>query len=150
LPKPAAVVKPPPLTKDAYKAARDRIEQQSRAERKACERFKGNPKDVCEAQARGREKVAKAQLEAQYKPNPETEKLAKFSQADADYDVAKVRCDAMKDKAKDQCLAQAKHDREAAVRLAKVEKVEEVNQLKAKAHEQKHSAQKPPQQPPKS
>lgn len=141
---PAKAVHPvAPMTKDAYKAAQQRIEQQGKAERKACDRLKANAKDVCVAQARGREDLAKARLEAQYKPSPEAEKLAKFTAADAGYDVAKARCGVQpKGVMRDRCLDQAKHDHEAAIRLAKVEKVEEVNALK-KAQEQKHAARPP-------
>lgn len=132
-----------PLTKDAYKVAQQRIEQQGKAQRKACERLQASAKDVCVAQAKGREDTAKAQLEAQYKPSPEAEKLVKFKAADADYNVAKARCGAQpKGTMRERCLDQAKHDREAAIRLAKVEKVEEVNALK-KAAEQKHAARPP-------
>jgi hypothetical protein len=131
------------LGKDAYKTAQQRIEGQAKAQRQACGRFKANAKDVCEAQAKGWEKVAKAQLEVQYKPGPEAEKKAKFARADADYGVAKQRCEALKDRAHDTCIAQAKHDREAAVRLAKVEKVEEVNALRREEHEQRTGHAKP-------
>lgn len=124
---------------DAFKAAEQRIETQAKAQRKACDRFKDNARDVCQAQAKGWEKVAKAKLEAQRKPGPETEKLAKFAQADADFAVAKQRCESSKGKAHDTCVDQAKAAREAAIRLAKVEKVEEQNaQLRAK--EEKRTA----------
>lgn len=129
------------LGKDAFRAAQDRIEAQAQAQQKACGRFQGNARDICEAQAKGREKVAKAQLKAQYRPSPEAEKLAKVTRAEADYDVAKLRCAALKDPARDRCIDQAKDAREAAIRLAKVEKVEELNAQK-RAREQKHAQQK--------
>ena len=138
------------INKDAYKAAQQRIDAQAKAQVKACGRFKANPKDVCEAQAKGWEKVAKAELEARHKPGPETEKLAKFAHADADFDVAKQRCELLKDRAHDTCIAQAKHDREAAVRLAKVEKVEELNAQKREEQDQHHAQQKPAPAPHKS
>ncbi|MBL0391710.1 hypothetical protein JJ685_11240 [Ramlibacter monticola] len=129
-------------SKDAYKAAQDRIEAQAKAQRQACGRFQANAKDVCQVQAAGWEKVAKAQLEAAREPGPETEKKVKFARADADHAVARQRCAVLKDRAKDRCMDQAKNDREAAIRLAKVEKVEEVNALKAKTQEQRHAQQK--------
>jgi hypothetical protein len=124
------------MSKDGYKMAQHRVEAQAEVQRKACVRFQGNAKDVCEAKAKGWEKVAKAQLATQFKPGPEAEKMAKFARADADYEVAKQRCEALKDRAHDNCVDKAKHDREAAIRLAKVEKVEEVNALKRAAQEQ--------------
>jgi hypothetical protein len=138
------------MNKDAYKAAQHRIEAQAKAQRKACGRFKGNAREVCEVQAKGWEKIAKAQLETQYKPGPEAEKMAKFARADVDFDVAKQRCEALKDRAHDTCIAKAKHDREAAIRLAKVEKVEEINALKREAQVQRQAQQKAAPAPHKS
>lgn len=132
----------PAMGKEAYEAAQERIEAQAKAQRKACAPLKGNARDVCQVEAKGWEKAAKAQLEAEYQPSPEAEKNAKFARAEADYDIARQRCAALKDRAKDRCLKQAKHDREAAVRLAKVEKVEEMNSLKAKAAAQQKAAPK--------
>jgi hypothetical protein len=129
------------MSKDAFRAAQDRIEAQANAQRKACGRFKDNARDLCEAQAKGRAKVAQAQLKARYQPSPEAQKLARTNKAEADYDVAKLRCETLKDKARDRCIDQARNDREAAIRLAKVEKVEELNALK-RAREQKHAARK--------
>ena len=131
------------MSKDAYKAQQHRIEAQAKAQRTACGRFKDNARDICELKAKGWEKVAKAQLETQYKPGPESEKMAKFARADADFALARERCDALKDRAKDTCMAQAKNDREAAIRLAKVEKVEEINARKREVQEQRHAQQKP-------
>jgi hypothetical protein len=132
----------PAMSEDAYEAAQDRIEAQAKARRKACAPLKGNAKDVCQLEAKGWEKAAKAQLEAEYQPSPDAEKNAKVARAEADYDIARQRCAPLKDRAKDRCLKQAKHDREAAIRLAKVEKVEEMNTLKAKAAAQQKAAPK--------
>ena len=138
------------MNKDAYKAGQQRIEAQAKAQVSACGRFKGNAKDVCQAQAKGWEKVAKADLEARHTPGPEAEKMAKFARAEADYGVAKQRCEIHKDRARDTCVAQAKHDREAAVRLAKVEKVEELNAQKREEQEQHQAQQKAAPAPHKS
>jgi hypothetical protein len=132
------------MTKDAFRAAEKRLESQAKAQRKACARLKGNAKEVCEVQAKGWETVAKAYLQARLEPGPEAEKEAKFARADADYAVARQRCASLKDPARDKCVDRAKHDREAAMRLAKVEKVEELNALKREeAQERKQAQQKP-------
>jgi hypothetical protein len=136
--------------KGALKAAEQRIEAQAKTQRTACGRLQGSAKDVCEVQAKGWEKVAKAQLAAQARPGPETEKKVKFARADADYDVAKQRCKALKDRAQDTCIARAKHEREAAVRLAKVEKVEELQEQKREARNLHDAQQKPAPAPRKS
>ncbi|HET8745229.1 MAG TPA: hypothetical protein VFM98_06475 [Ramlibacter sp.] len=128
------------MGKGAYEAAQHRIETQAKAQRKACGRFEGQPKEVCEAQAKGWEKIAKAELQARRKPGPEAEKELKFARADAEYGVAKERCGLLKGHARDTCIDRAKHEREAAVRLAKVEKVEEVRALAREARQQQRQA----------
>lgn len=130
------------MNKDAFKAAQQRIEAEAQVQREACGRFKGSAKDLCEVQAKGSQKVAKAQLQAQYKPGPEAEKLVKFAQADADFELAKQRCQPLKDSARDRCVARAKHDREAAVRLAKVEKVQEVRARERELAQERKARQK--------
>lgn len=138
------------IGKDAYRAAQQRIEAQAKAQRQACDRFQGQAKDVCQAQAKGWEKVARAKLEARYEPGPEAEKEAKFARAEADYALAKQRCGLLKDRARDTCVERAKHDREAAIRLAKVEKVQEVNARKREQQAQRQALQRPAPAAPRS
>jgi len=114
-----------PLTKPAYEAQKAKIEAQYKADRKLCAAQKGQLQDVCEAEAKGRATALKAELEAKYKPSPDASQKAKNITADANYDVAKAKCDALRDQAKKRCLGEAKEAREAAIRQAKVEKVQE-------------------------
>lgn len=129
---PPAKPKPPPMSKQAYEAAEKRIEAQGKVDAKACGKLKGNAKDICKAEAEGREEVALAALEADYQPSPETEQGAKEARAEADRAIALERCDNAKGKAKSACVKQAKGEYEAAIRLAKVEKVESINGQKAR------------------
>jgi hypothetical protein len=115
---------PPPLRKDAYEAAKARITTQAKADRRACDTLKDQARAVCEAQASGKEKSARAELEARYRPSAEAVKQAKNVVAEANFEVAKVKCEALKGKPEDRCMADAKAAREAAMRQAKVEKVE--------------------------
>jgi hypothetical protein len=127
----------PPMTKEEFKAEEKQVEQQAKAERKACARLRDNARDVCELEARGREKAALAKLLARFEPSPDNDKEAKLAQADAAYAVAKERCDdAAKGKPRDTCRAQAKHAHESAVRRAKVEKVEAEREAKARAEKE--------------
>ncbi|MGV3572273.1 MAG: hypothetical protein ACO1PB_16870, partial [Ramlibacter sp.] len=48
------------MGKEAYKAEKEKIEAQYKTDRKACDAMKDNAKDVCTAEAKAREKVAKA------------------------------------------------------------------------------------------
>jgi hypothetical protein len=79
----------------------------------------GNAKDVCEKEAKGQEKVAKAELEAKRKGTPNAEYEVAKAKADAAYDVAKEKCDDQKGKEKSACKKQAKADHEKALAEAK-------------------------------
>jgi len=51
------------MSKDQYKSASDGIAADHKAADAACASLAGNPKDICKAQASGKDKVAKAELE---------------------------------------------------------------------------------------
>lgn len=112
------------MGKAAYETALKRIEAQRKADDRACKRAKGHAKELCEAQAEGRDKAEKAKLEARYKPSPEAVQEAKFAVAEANYEVEMVKCEALKGRAEDRCEDRAKAAREAAERQARVEKVD--------------------------
>lgn len=118
------VAKEPPLTQQRYEDRKKRIEAQSRADRKACRRLEGERRDVCEAQARGKEDAAKAKLEARFRGTPEATLRAKEVTAEANYKVAREKCALLEGKTEDRCMDEAKAAREAALRQARVEKVE--------------------------
>lgn len=122
---PAAGAPPrPAMSKAAYEAGQATIKAQYKADQQTCKRATGHARDLCQAQARGKEKAAAARLDALYRPGPEATQEAKFAVAEANYDVAKVLCDARKGKAKSRCVDQAKAARAAAQRQARVEKVD--------------------------
>jgi hypothetical protein len=60
------------------------------------------------ADAKGKEKVAKAELEARYKPSRKADYGVSVTKAEAEYAVAKEKCDSMSGDAKDRCLNDAK------------------------------------------
>lgn len=113
-----------PLSKAQYEAARAKVEAQRKADDRACKRVKGHARELCNAQAKGREKAELARLAARHEPSPEATQEAKFAVAEANHDVAKVECKVRKGKAKDRCMDAAKAAREAAERQARVEKVQ--------------------------
>jgi hypothetical protein len=123
----------PPMSKEAFEAAVQKVELQGKSERKACDTKKGRAGELCTREAKAREKIARAELEAQYKPSPDSWQEARNVKADAEYDVAKEKCGDLKGTAKDQCVKSAKAAREAAIRLAKVEKVESVRAAEREA-----------------
>ena len=110
------------LTKEEYKTQKDAISATYKTNKTQCDTMKANAKDICVAEAKGTEKVAKAELEAQYKPSPSHDKKIRDTKANAAYDVAKEKCDDQTGNAKDVCVKDAKAARTAAKADAKVSK----------------------------
>ena len=88
------------MTKEEYNAAKDRIGGDYKAAKAQCDTLQGNAKDVCMKEAKGREKVAKAELEAQYKPSDKATYNVNEARADADYEVAKENAKVQRAQAK--------------------------------------------------
>jgi hypothetical protein len=86
----------------AKNAEEERIEQAYKADKDKCDAMKANAKDICMAEAKGKEKVAKAEQKVQ------------DARAEASYEVAKQKCDDQKGEAKDACMKQARVDRDRA------------------------------------
>ena len=77
------------MTREEYKASEDRIEADYKAAKAQCDALKDNAKDVCEKEAKGKEKVAKAELEHTYKPSPAAARKVAEEKVKAEYEVAK-------------------------------------------------------------
>jgi len=79
------------MSKQDYKAGKDKISVEYKSAKAACSSLSGNPKDICVAEAKGKEKEkeAKAELEVGYKPTDKTHYQALVAKAEADYAVAK-------------------------------------------------------------
>jgi hypothetical protein len=69
--------------------------------------MKANAKDICMAEAKGKEKVALADLEVTYKPSTKARYEARVARADAAMRVAKEKCDDLAGNAKDVCRKEA-------------------------------------------
>ena len=97
------------------KAEHERIEAQAKADKAKCDTLKANAKDICMAEAKGKEKVAKAELDAKDdKDQAKAQKHVREAKAEAAYDVAAQKCDDQKGEAKDACIKQAKVERDRA------------------------------------
>jgi len=96
------------MNKDARKAAYDNADAQFKTDKAACSRLKGNAKDVCMEEAKGKQKVARAEADAAYKNTPAARESARVAHVDADYSVAKEKCDDLSGNAKDACVKDAK------------------------------------------
>jgi hypothetical protein len=109
------------LSKDDYKAARDRIETTYRADKRRCDSMSGNAKDICSAEAVGREKLGKAELEARHNPTNEMRYEAQVVKAETDYEVAKEKCDDLNGNMNEVCLKEAEAARTSAKADARAE-----------------------------
>ena len=110
------------ISKDDYKAGKDKITVEYKAAKSACAPLSGNSKDICVVEAKGKENVAKAELEASYKPSRKTHYQARVAKAEADYAVAKEKCDDLAGNAKDVCVKEAKAAETTAKADAKAQK----------------------------
>lgn len=121
------------LSKSDYKAGKDKIAAEYKLAKTNCALLSGNPKDICVAEAKGKENVARAELEASYKPTREHRYDVSIAKAKADYAVAKERCDDKAGNAKDVCLKEAKAAMTSAEADAKVQlKTSDANATAAK------------------
>lgn len=108
------------MSRQDHKAQKERNEADYKSARQQCEGMKGNARDVCVAQAKGKHEVVKAQLEARRDPGPKREAQVRRKQAEADYHVAREKCDDLSHGAKDACRQDAKATYEHAKDQAKV------------------------------
>ena len=69
------------------------------------------------AEAKGKESVAKAELEVEYKPSPKARYEARVAKAEADFKVAKEKCNDKGGNMKDLCVKEA----DAALTSAKAD-----------------------------
>lgn len=95
-------------TKEEVSAERARIEADYQAQRKTCDALAGNAKDVCVEEAKGKQKVARAELEARVDASPRKQSRLAMVRADAAYEVAKEKCDDLSGEQKDVCVKDAK------------------------------------------
>ena len=96
------------MSKEAYKAGKDKIAAEYKSAKAGCGSMSANAKDVCMAEAKGKEKVAMAELEASYKPSDKARIAVGIAKAEADYSVAKEKCDDKAGDAKKACVKEAK------------------------------------------
>lgn len=124
--------------KAAYKEAKDSATATYKAARTQCDTLKDNPKDVCIAEAKAAEKRSKAEAEAKYKNTPKERMKARIAGLDADYAVAKEKCNAHSGNAKDVCVKEAKAVHTKAVADAKAGK--EIGEVKSDTKAEKSEA----------
>ena len=139
------------ISKNDYKAGKARIAAEYKSAKADCKVLSGNTNDICMAEAKGKSNVAKAELDASYKPTNKSHYNIDVAKAESTYSVAKGKCDDEADNAKDVCLKEAKAAETAALADAKVQMKtsaanktanEESSEARVTAHEKATDARK--------
>ncbi len=116
------------MTRQDYEAAKKRIVAEYEQQRQKCGPRLGNDRDLCVALAHGSRDVAKAELEAAYKPSSRTNYDAAIARSKAAYTVAKQECGKQSGADKKACMkdadgarARANAEAKSAMTAAKAE-----------------------------
>lgn len=96
------------LTKDEYRASKDRVAAEYKAAKAKCDALSGQPKNLCVAEAKATEKRAKARAAADFENTPKAREKAVIADAEATYMVAKEQCSTKTGNDKDVCVKAAK------------------------------------------
>ncbi|MBC7918096.1 MAG: hypothetical protein H7Y28_09845 [Rhodoferax sp.] len=118
------------MSKDQHSTEKDKIASEYKSHKANCANMSGNAKDVCKADAEGKEKVAKANLEMNYKPSSKATYEAKLAKAEHEYEVANEKCDDLSGNNKDVCVKAAKDARVHAKSDAKIQMETDKAQVK--------------------
>ena len=112
-----------PMTKDNYAMAKKDADAQYKIDKEACSSLSANAKDICVAEAKGKDNAAKADAEALYTHTPKARESARVAHAQATYDVSIEKCDDLAGNRKDVCVKEAKAAFVRAKADAKVDRV---------------------------
>jgi len=112
-----------PMSKDAYAVAKKDADAQYKVDKEGCASLSGNAKDICMAEAKGKDNAAKADAEAAYVNTPKAREAARVAHAQANYNVAIEKCDDLAGNAKDVCVKEAKAGLVKGKANAKVDRV---------------------------
>lgn len=127
------------MSKNEYKAAKDSIAAAYKSDKGNCKSMSGNAKNICMAEASGKEKVAKAELEANYKPSDKAHRKVRDEKVEANYRVAMGKCNDKGGNLKDVCVKEAKAAMKSAKADAKANK--KVDKARKDAIEDKREAE---------
>ena len=114
---------PTPASKTNYDQAVKDADAQYKVAKQTCSSLSGNAKDICLAEAKGKNSVAKADAEAAYKNTAKARENARVVHAQAIYNVAVEKCDDLAGNPKDVCVKEAKAELVKGKSNAKVDRV---------------------------
>ena len=96
------------ISKTDFNTAKTRISSENKADKTMCKQLAGNAKDICNAEANAKEKIAKAELTYSYTAKTADKVKISTVRADATYAIAKERCDDLAGNPKATCNTEAK------------------------------------------
>jgi len=111
------------MSGEQYGAEKDRIEADAKSAKAACKSMKDNAKDVCEAEAKGKEKLAKKELDLKKNPNDKNAQDLEKMKAEVAYEVAKEKCEDLQGADQNSCKKNAKADKDRAMAAVKGKKI---------------------------
>ena len=114
---------PTSISKATYDQAVKDADAQYKVAKQTCSSLSGNAKDICLAEAKGKNSVAKADAEAAYKNTAKARENARVVHAQAIYNVAVEKCDDLAGNPKDVCVKEAKAALVKGKSNAKVDRV---------------------------
>ncbi|MYN01743.1 BON domain-containing protein [Pseudoduganella sp. DS3] len=100
---------------NAYKAAKDRAESDYKAAKDRCKELKGNAEDVCKEEAKVAQARAELDATTQHHNTAKDVEKSRRKLADAEYELAKERCDDMSGSTKSACKNDAKSAHKTAL-----------------------------------
>ena len=126
------------MSKVEFRAAKKNVEAEYKLAKTGCEPLRANEKDICMAEAKGKENLALAEIGSSYQPSQKARYDVRIAKAQANYSVAKEKCDDYSGNAKNVCMKEAKAAQTAAKADAKVymktaEATDTANEKSAKA-----------------
>ena len=111
------------MTKDGYAQAKKDADAQYKVDKNACSSLSGNAKDICIAEAKGKDDIAKAEATAAYENTPKAREATRVAYAQANYNVSMEKCDDLAGNRKDVCVQEAKAELVRGKANAKVDRV---------------------------
>jgi len=126
------------MSKADFEVRKDRIAAEYKVDKTACGKLAGNAADICKAEAKGKEKVAHADLTCAYSGKSADRTKLLEAKAHAAYEVAEEKCDDQAGQAKDLCVQEAKSAKAKALADAKMGK--EIHDARSDASQEKTDA----------
>lgn len=116
-----------------YTAKVEKAEDEFLSARKACEPLPEQKKLICIAEAQANEERLKADARADEIDSPKARAEALIKHANADFELAKAKCDALEGNPKEVCIKRAALVHEERINIAKVNLKSEEAQREAAA-----------------